>query len=187
MENKDISDRRLKEKNYANHYYHNVLKKNPKFVEKRRERDRIKYWKDLDKAKLKYKKYFQKPGVKEKRREYQKNWVIKNLEYVKECRKKDWLKNKQTIYSRGKNPNSHKKKGKKNLFAKKIRRLCPRCKERPAKSSHHIIPRQFKGNDSKENLILLCYECHNKIEIFTYDLFIEGKKIITKVLHFLQR
>ncbi len=62
-----------------------------------------------------------------------------------------------------------------------IKRICPRCKEQPAKSLHHIVPREFEGKDNKENIIFLCYDCHNKVEMFTYDLFIK-KRIFSSVV-----
>jgi hypothetical protein len=58
----------------------------------------------------------------------------------------------------------------------KIRNICPHCKNHIIESVHHIIPRKFNGNDDADNLIALCFKCHDKIEILTYELFISNKK-----------
>jgi len=50
-----------------------------------------------------------------------------------------------------------------------VNNLCPRCLKRNAISLHHIIPRANGGGDNKENIIYLCIECHNKVEILTDD------------------
>ncbi len=169
--------------NYYKRYYETKLKNNPEFLKKRRARDRKEYWKNREKARKKYQKYILKEGVKEKRKEYGIVWRKKNVKKVKEYSKKYWLRNKQTIYAQGKNPNSHKKRIKKvNSMNKRSKRICPRCKKQPAKSLHHIVPREFEGKDNKENTILLCYDCHNKIEMFTYDLFIKKKIFSSDVL-----
>ena len=38
---------------------------------------------------------------------------------------------------------------------------------------HHIIPRNFGGEDNPENLILLCNDCHNEVELMTDNLLQE--------------
>ena len=48
-----------------------------------------------------------------------------------------------------------------------VKGKCPRCLQEEAKSPHHIIPREFGGGDNKENIIWLCYNCHNEVEILT--------------------
>lgn len=53
--------------------------------------------------------------------------------------------------------------------------LCPYCKFNKCKSSHHIIPRKYNGSDDKENLINLCFVCHDIVEIKT-DNFIQSGK-----------
>lgn len=78
---------RKRNPNYYKDYYNEKLKRNPENIKKRRERDKKNYWKDRKKAKSKYKKYIQKPGVKEKRRKYNKKWCENNPEYHKEYHK----------------------------------------------------------------------------------------------------
>jgi len=55
----------------------------------------------------------------------------------------------------------------------KVIGVCPRCLRHEAKSCHHIIPRERGGIDNQENLIWLCEDCHNKVELNQDDWFKE--------------
>jgi hypothetical protein len=44
------------------------------------------------------------------------------------------------------------------------KRRCQRCRHRGNLSIHHIIPRSEGGSDEPENLITLCFRCHDYIE-----------------------
>jgi 5-methylcytosine-specific restriction endonuclease McrA len=57
------------------------------------------------------------------------------------------------------------KEGYKAMFEKK----CYRC-DGEANSLHHVIPREHGGKDNVENLLFLCKECHDEIEIYTSEL-----------------
>jgi len=46
--------------------------------------------------------------------------------------------------------------------------ICTLCNENAIGSEHHIRHREFGGKDIKNNLVFLCLECHNKIEIFCF-------------------
>ena len=41
---------------------------------------------------------------------------------------------------------------------------CQSCGYKGTVDLHHIIPKNKGGNDNEENLMLLCYPCHLKIE-----------------------
>ena len=58
-----------------------------------------------------------------------------------------------------------------------INSTCPRCLKKEAISPHHIIPRESGGGDNKENIIYLCIECHNEVEMLTDD-WIEKRGLI---------
>ena len=50
-----------------------------------------------------------------------------------------------------------------------VSNVCPRCLKRKAISQHHLIPRENGGGDNKENIIWLCGECHDEVEMLTDD------------------
>lgn len=54
--------------------------------------------------------------------------------------------------------------------AEKIANVCPCCKKHVIETLHHIIPRSKGGKDNIENLIFLCFNCHDKIELKTDEL-----------------
>jgi len=68
---------------YHREYYHNKLKNDPKFIEKRKERDKQRYYGDKEKAKQKYLKYMQKPGTKKRKLENHREWVKNNIKHVR--------------------------------------------------------------------------------------------------------
>ena len=41
-------------------------------------------------------------------------------------------------------------------------RCCSECGSKKKLTLHHIIPKSLKGKSTKENLIVLCRNCHNK-------------------------
>ena len=45
---------------------------------------------------------------------------------------------------------------------------CELCKTKYDLSIHHIIPRSEGGSDCEDNLMALCYRCHDKVEISGY-------------------
>lgn len=48
--------------------------------------------------------------------------------------------------------------------------LCHRCLEERIVSLHHLVPREHGGDDNIENLIPLCNECHDEVEMLTEEL-----------------
>lgn len=56
-----------------------------------------------------------------------------------------------------------------------LSKFCERCLKKPGESIHHIIPREFNGKENIENLSILCFDCHDYVEIETYKLFRNGK------------
>jgi len=52
----------------------------------------------------------------------------------------------------------------------KVSKICARCKDKAALTIHHIIPRSIGGEDYPENLIALCFKCHNDVEGLTDSL-----------------
>lgn len=34
---------------------------------------------------------------------------------------------------------------------------------------HHIYPRELGGTDDPENILLLCRECHNKVDRYSFE------------------
>jgi len=48
-------------------------------------------------------------------------------------------------------------------------RYCPRC-SMPATSVHHIIPRAKGGHGDVANIIFLCRQCHDRVELMTDEL-----------------
>jgi hypothetical protein len=75
---------------------------------------------------------------------------------------------KSRVYARGENRDNIKRHmALSRAFKKEFGYQCQACrKQRPSGllGLHHIIPRNEGGTDDPENLILLCFECHNKIE-----------------------
>ncbi len=63
---------------------------------------------------------------------------------------------------------SSKQEIKKMLYLKQGRRCaaCGRKMEKNKLQIHHITPRVYNGQNSTENLILLCEECHNQLHKF---------------------
>ena len=53
-------------------------------------------------------------------------------------------------------------------------KICAYCNKHYVESIHHILPRKFNGGDNTENLIGLCFECHDKVEILTNNLLINN-------------
>lgn len=52
-------------------------------------------------------------------------------------------------------------------YAQKFKYTCQACRHRFSLRSlglHHIVPRSKGGDEEPSNLILLCWDCHNKIE-----------------------
>ena len=45
-------------------------------------------------------------------------------------------------------------------FKEAKREPCRVCREKPGTSLHHIVPRDFGGDDVADNLAPLCFECH---------------------------
>lgn len=41
---------------------------------------------------------------------------------------------------------------------------CYFCARRHGLQTHHIAPQRFNGSDSAENLVIVCEECHKKLE-----------------------
>lgn len=60
--------------------------------------------------------------------------------------------------------------------------ICPYCNIRKAESNHHIVPRKYKGYNSEENFIKLCFECHDAVEIKTEDWIKSGKHYNIEIL-----
>jgi 5-methylcytosine-specific restriction endonuclease McrA len=59
----------------------------------------------------------------------------------------------------------------KRYSPRSIRRYCHRCYVKTSALPHHILPREpYGGGNNKENLILLCNPCHDKVEILTDEL-----------------
>jgi hypothetical protein len=44
--------------------------------------------------------------------------------------------------------------------------VCSLCEKDCIGSEHHIKPRKFGGKNNKSNLVFLCFDCHNAIELF---------------------
>ncbi len=63
-----------------------------------------------------------------------------------------------------------------------LSKFCPRCKKIHGESIHHIIPRENGGKDNIENLIVLCFKCHDYVEMETEKLFKNGKIYSVDVL-----
>ena len=89
------------------------------------------------------------------------------------------------------------KEKKRNLFKKKkvknkgnLRRAvkrdrqCMCCRSRENLSAHHIIFKSLSGDDSLDNLITLCFECHRKAHDGFYidKNFCSGDKFVIDIL-----
>ena len=48
---------------------------------------------------------------------------------------------------------------------------------------HHIVPISNGGNDSNENLILLCYECHTYVHQTGWENYVEAFNKYTEKIH----
>jgi hypothetical protein len=46
---------------------------------------------------------------------------------------------------------------------------CVRCNKTGEYSKHHIVPRKYGGTDNIVNKIILCYKCHDYVEIKTEE------------------
>jgi len=56
---------------------------------------------------------------------------------------------------------------------------CQKCGKK-GQQRHHVIPKSMYGPDSPNNIILLCVECHDEVEIAAH-LYIEVlQKLIRK-------
>lgn len=53
---------------------------------------------------------------------------------------------------------------------KKPIKTCYRCDKEKKGCLHHIIPKYFGGRNGKNNLVYLCDDCHDYVEIKTYEL-----------------
>lgn len=56
-------------------------------------------------------------------------------------------------------------------------KICPRCNKRNVESLHHLLPRKYGGKDNIENLIFLCFECHDEVEVLTSILLEKKSKV----------
>ena len=52
---------------------------------------------------------------------------------------------------------------------------CVVCGSRRRLEVHHIMPRSKGGGDNKENLVTLCYKCHNEVEEEEYTTLAQIK------------
>jgi len=57
---------------------------------------------------------------------------------------------------------------------RQLAKYCARCRKKIALSVHHILPRAYGGTDVPDNLMLLCFECHNAVEHLTDELLKNG-------------
>lgn len=62
------------------------------------------------------------------------------------------------------------------IEAIKQEKVCPHCREHEIESVHHIMPRKHGGKLIPENIIFLCFKCHNKVEILTDEVFKKNGK-----------
>lgn len=69
----------------------------------------------------------------------------------------------------------HMKKSEPVMHIKVPAGVCNHCLIKKGNSVHHIIPRSAGGSNDKTNLIHLCSECHDLIEMKT-DAWIESGK-----------
>ena len=58
----------------------------------------------------------------------------------------------------------------------KMNNICQYCGKKTIESVHHIIPKKYGGYDEPDNLIALCFKCHDIVEEKTDDLFKSGKR-----------
>lgn len=64
---------------------------------------------------------------------------------------------------------------------------CIRCGENKDLTTHHVIPREFGGENEKENLIQLCDECHLEVEEMTYEIFrYDAKPLISQLCRYIK-
>jgi 5-methylcytosine-specific restriction endonuclease McrA len=60
---------------------------------------------------------------------------------------------------------------------------CKRChRNNMYTTDHHIIPRSYGGGDNTSNLILLCNQCHDYVELRTDELLKNNKLISGDIL-----
>ena len=110
--------------------------------------------------------------------------VLKLQKVVSE-RKKQAIKDHNTIkefkrllYSEYPKLANKIKENKKAKVRKRDNNLCAFCKRNvfeinPDNTIHHIIPRHLTKDNSPENLITLCGECHNVLELKIYRRLIK--------------
>jgi len=65
---------------------------------------------------------------------------------------------------------------------KKHIKTCYRCDKKKKGCLHHIIPKYFGGRNDKDNLVYLCDECHDYVEIKTYELLTKSMIYDNKIL-----
>lgn len=53
---------------------------------------------------------------------------------------------------------------------------CKMCKSKSTLERHHLVPRKYGLNNDEYNLITLCKNCHDKVEILTTDWIDSGKE-----------
>lgn len=63
--------------------------------------------------------------------------------------------------------------------------ICPLCRINNVESHHHILPRKYGGQEFYENMIYLCYKCHDYVEIKTEDWIKSGKHYDIDILKML--
>jgi len=105
---------------------------------------------------------------------------ILKLQKVTSERKKQAIKDHNTIrefkkllYSEYPNLTNKIKQNKKAKVRKRDKNSCAFCKRNvfeinPDNTIHHIIPKHLTNDDSPENLITLCEECHTTLELKIY-------------------
>lgn len=110
--------------------------------------------------------------------------VLKLQKVVSE-RKKQAIKDHNTIkefkrllYSEYPNLANKIKENKKARVRKRDSNLCVFCKRNvfeinPDNTLHHIIPKHLTNDDSPENLITICEECHTILELKIYRRLIK--------------
>ena len=54
--------------------------------------------------------------------------------------------------------------------------FCKMCNSKDMLSTHHLVPRKYGVNNDEYNLITLCKNCHDKVEILTTDWIDSGRE-----------
>ena len=60
--------------------------------------------------------------------------------------------------------------------------VCRMYKSTTNLTTHHLVPRKYGVNNDEYNLITLCKNCHDKVEILTTDWIDSGREYSTQIL-----